>query len=328
MFKQAGKVKFTALMLALSLGGVGVASATTFAGGLVGGKNTLLDESRETYVDANGDGRFSVGDVIFGYIRISDFQPGGAAANNQVYGIFSQQVAAGSAGRNVIFQPTTVAGLTLFDLTGSNANVGANAIAAFYDKTPAFTDLINNVSPVGNTSMTDYLAHIQTGTLRIVAGLDGVDDFLFSEISIQAAVAGMSIGGFNAAFTDPVANNNFTVASNFGAFSMLYNNTGFAFNAQSIFNPLTAAFSSAEIGITQGTTGGAVGGGILPSPKGWLEAGGAFAQCLTPVGDVACGFTDKNNFTVDVQVPEPATLALLSVSLLGLGFAGRRRRQG
>lgn len=305
---------------------VGAAQAATINGGLVSGLNSILDESRESYVDANRNGLFDVGDVIYGYIRISDFQPKGVTGNNQVYGVFSQQVLAGSAGRNVLFGATTVAGLRLVDLLGGDANVNTSAIAAFYDKPTPYTDIINVNPPGPPTSMGGYLDYIRTnGTLRLVAGLDQADDFLFSEITAQAAGLGVTVGAANAVFANPLLTSAFTVAGNFGGFTFSYNNTDFSFDEVLTFNPVTGLFVNADIAISSGTTSGANGANTLPSPNNWKEAGGAFAQCATALGDAACGFQNKNDFLVNVAVPEPGSLALTSLALLALGGLARRK---
>lgn len=305
---------------------VGAAQAATINGGLVGGLNSILDESRESYVDANSNGRFDAGDVIFGYIRISDFQPKGVTGNNQVYGVFSQQVLPGSAGRNVLFGATTVAGLRLVDLLGGDANVNTSAIAAFYDKPAPYTDLINTNPPGPPTSMGGYLDYIRNnGTLRLVAGLDQADDFLFSEITLQAAGLGVTVGAPNGVFANPALNSAFTVAGNFGGFTFSYNNTDFTFDEVLTFNPVTGLFVNADIAISSGTTAGANGVNTLPAPTNWKEAGGAFAQCATALGDAACGFQNKNDFLVNVAVPEPGSLALTSLALLALGGLARRK---
>jgi hypothetical protein len=321
--------KLTPLALALGFA-AGAAQAVTINSGLVAGANNLIDESRETYVDANNDGKFGVGDVIFGYIRISDFQPSGNTANNQVYGVFSQQIAAGSAGRNVIFEATTVAGLRLKDLLGGDANVGTNALAAFYDRPTAYTDLINSEPPTAPTSMPGYLDYIRNnGALRLVAGFGDADDFLFSEVSLLAAGAGLFVGGSNtsiltARFAD-------TMASNFGAFSILYEDTDWSFNEIGTFNPLTFTPADGGVLISSGTTSGASGADVLPVTHNWQDAGGSYRQCSTSTSptspDANCGFTNKNNFSVNAyKVPEPDSLGLFSAALLGLaGFARRRK---
>lgn len=307
--------------LALALGfAAGAAQAVTINNGLVAGSNTLEDASRETYVDVNNDGRFNAGDVIFGYIQIANLSPAGLVANNQIYGIFSQQIAASSSGRNVVFEATTAAGLTLKDLTGGNANVGANALAAFYDRSTPYTNLITTSAPGAPSSMQDYLNYIyNNGTLRVVAGFGDADDFLVSEINSTFS-GSMSVGSSNA----PIINlsSGIRVAANDGAFSVLYNNTDWVFNEQALTPTIDG-----QILVSGGSTTGS--GNSTPLPQTWLDAGAGNRQCTSSAGvDTNCGFTDKNDFVVDVakRVPEPGSLSLFSAALLGLaGFARRRK---
>lgn len=331
------KLKSMALAIGLAMAGAGTAQAVTLSNALVGGPNDLIDESRETYVDANSNGLFDVGDVIFGYIRISDAQPKGAGGNNQIYGVFSQEIIASqpgsligpTAGRNVFFGPTTVAGLTLSDLLGGDPNVSTTSIAAFYDKPAPYIDLVNNNPPGPPADMPGYIDYIRTnGTLRLVAGFNDPDDFLYSEISLGAFGAGIAVGAPNGPFVTALSS--FTLASNFGAFSVQYQDAlPYIFqDIVPVIGPLGLVL--AEVGISSGTTGGADGASVNPQPKNWLDAGGAYTQCLYtgPDGvprDTNCGFTDKNNFTVNV-IPEPGTLALASVALLAAGGLARRRR--
>lgn len=317
--------------IALALG-LAVASfsaqAVLIGQGLVGGDNTLIDESREAYVDANTNGKFDAGDVIFGYIRISDFQPGGSTGNNQVYGVFSQQIASTSAGRNVDFVATTVNGLTLKDLLGGNMNVGVNSLAAFFDSPTPYTDLINSNPPGPPANMQGYIDYINNnGTLELVAGFSDFDDFLYSEITTGAFNQGIQIGSSNAAFA--TAGASLTLANNSGAFSLSYNNTGRIFNdLVPVLNPYAPGFILAEVAVSSGTTAGSAGA-VNPDPKNWLDAGPGYVQCATttPGVDANCGFIDKNNFSVNV-IPEPGSLALVSMALFGLtGFARRRKNR-
>jgi hypothetical protein len=322
--------KLTPLALALGLA-AGAAQAVTINGGLVAGNNVLSDESRETYVDANKDGLFNIGDVVFGYVRISDFQPSGNPANLQVWGVFSEEIAAGSGGRDVIFKPTTVAGLTLKELLGNDARVGANSFAAMYDSPVGFTDMINAAPPTNPTSMQGYFDYIRTtGTLRIVGGFVDSNDFLYSENTRQGALqVGDPNGGIANAPFGPLS-----IASNFGAISITYNATDWLFNDVPTQNPLQLGGwgnAQGQIVISSGTTGG--GAGALPNPDNWKNAGNdssgnPYLQCNVGGVDQNCGFTDKNDFAVNAykQLPEPGSLGLFSTALLGLaGFARRRK---
>lgn len=328
MSKQANKLKSIALAVGLAMAGIGSAQAVTITQGLVNGQNDLVDESRETYVDANTNGLFDAGDVIFGYIRISDFQPAGNSGNNQVYGVFSQQVSGfftNFIGTFITFAPTTVAGLTLADLLG-DASISASAMAAFYDRPTSYVDLINSNPPGPPADMTGYISYIKSnGTRQVVAGFSDADDFLQSQLQSSLVLP----GGPNGAI--PTVPSSITLTGNVGALSILENNTTLVFNDVVPVlreNPIPFAPSLvlAEVAVSSGTTAGAAGSSVLPQPKNWLEAGGPYAQCATAAGDVACGFTNKNNFTVNVTIPEPGSLALLSAALLGVaGFARRRK---
>lgn len=325
--------KLTPLALALGLA-AGAAQAVDLNAGLLPGFNTLVDESRETYIDANGDGKFNVGDVLMGYVRMSDFQPAGVpgqSANLQLWAVFSEEIATGSNGGNIIFKPTTVAGLTLKELLGNDANVGANAFAALYDKPTPYTDIINLAPPTNPSNMKGYFDYIRNnGTLRIVGGFGDSDDFLSS---INSPTAGLNIGDPNGIIPQAVFGLD-TIAANYGAISILYNNTDWLFNEMNATNPLASGGrnnADGQIIISRGTTGGTAG--APPVPANWLDAGSdasntPYAQCLTLNGDQNCGFTAKNDFAVNVykQLPEPGSLGLFSTALLGLaGFARRRK---
>ena len=220
-----------ALAAAAALGMFGASQAqTTINNGLTpGAQNLVSDESRETYVDANRNGLFDTGDVIFGYIQIQNFSPSGALAGNAVYGVFSQQVTSITGTTNINFGATTVAGLTLQALTG-NAAAPAGSIASFYDNAAGYGTNLITTALGGATSMKDYIDFITgNGTLRLTAGLSRPSDFL---------VSGSNFAG--------APNSNFInlpsgiqVAATGGGLSVVQNNTNFSYAANvSVSSPI------------------------------------------------------------------------------------------
>mgnify|MGYP001412089201 CR=1 FL=1 len=317
----------TAIAAAAGLLVAGAVSATTIAGGLTPGVlNTIEDQDREAYVDVDADGRISVGDVFFGFVRIDNFLPKGVSTN-KVYGIISNQITGadpyGLGTNNILtLGTTTAAGLTLDALTG-DANT-AGGLVAVYDSAVDFADLIN-APPGGATTMFDYINYIvANGTLRLVGGFDPAGD-PDNYLHVQNILS-LSLNSLNA----PLATLSTSVSINsfVGGLSVLYNNTPFVYDDAVVTTDFTGLNSyTNQIGIGNGASRGMVGEG---NEAIWANAGAGFAQCTTATGAAAsCGVVTDADFFVQPRraVPEPASLALLGASFIGLIGAGQLARR-
>jgi hypothetical protein len=285
--------------------------------------NTYEDVSREAFIDVNGDGKLSAGDVIVGYTSIDrrTSPSPGFDTTNQIYGIFSLQVGPLTGGSLVQFVPTTAPGLSLAAL--GVAGAGATDVLAAYDKFPSFTpDLITTAPPDlnanGKADLQDYLLAIEgQGTLELTAGLSNLPtDFFVNNTTVPVA---LQTTAFIAA-----ASNGTTVGVASAAMALNINNTGVTFvnDTATAFNPFLLALVTDQLELSHG----GVAGAVLAGPTGFTDAsalaGGLYAgkQCPGP-----CGFTDNADFIVH-PIPAPGPLTLLGAGFLGISLMAARRR--
>lgn len=304
-----------AAAVVLGLGLAASAGATTINGGLVSGVlNTLEDQDREAYVDVNGDGLISIGDVFIGVVRIDNFKPKNLPSSNQVYGVISNQItgfSAFGADQLVTLGVTTAAGLSLPELTG-NPNT-AGGLVAVYDRAGSFTqDLITSPTAA------DMLAYISLvtgeGTLRVTAGLGtAADTYLHAYV-----LPTFGVGASNDIFT--LAPVSLEFGDFGGGLDVLYNNTNFIYTDSVLTLDKATGFHTTQVGIAKGTFGGMLGDGN----EAQFGSVPGYTQCTASGKAVTCGFvTDADFYVAPISVPEPGSLTLLGAALIGL--TGLRR---
>lgn len=297
---------------------------------LAEGQNTFEDQNREAYVDVDGDGKLSVGDVLLGFVRLDDHQPivsGVGSINDRIYAIFSQQVTnitllTGPGGNPVFgqvdFGPTTATGLKLSDIV---SGAPANGIIALFSSPVPITNLIN-ISPGDTTvngyiNLFDYFKLITANmSLDAVAGISQPDDYFTATTSSPSGLGLFASGG---AATIPNIEQGVTVANfHAGLTIVLNNNPVVIYNETVLSTNLTLhelVIKNGSVSGMKNATNSSEWSSILPDLNAYYA------------GKNPGGFITDADFLVNVTViPEPGMFAILVsfVTVGSLGFAIRR----
>lgn len=281
------------LAAALVAGGVSAAMALPVGSAIPGGPVLFSDNSAETWLDNNGNGVLDEGDALRGIFKIDN-----------ITGSSGVQVAIG-------------AGSSYNELTGIFQTIVTGRTFLFSTPAGNFYNYSFGVDPlfdVGNTGVVGRLyedagnnfARIGCGTLANCEAT-ATDGSLWAELGLGAGPNGFwSAANAN---ENPGIGSFLPLNSPLGTFGMgldfITNNSGFMWNKVACLDTTTGVVGFVDV---------CGQGGILASGNG-LPGG-----VNSPYG-----IFDNVDFTAN-RVPEPGSLALIALGLLGVGAVSRKRK--
>lgn len=275
--------------------GISAANATSVNSVVAGQDNLLSDNSAESLINAgnSSDTIVDVGDRLRGILNIGTVENSngntnlGSAGVNELTAIFDITVMSKSCGTG---------GLNCTFEFGPTASFQAE-LAAWgfsYGGSDAMIAFFEDSTPDydrgagGVPTIAAAEATATDGNAYWLFGLDNVDDYWRAR-SDSDDIAAITIPNFD--FGDLAA-----------ALTMFENPTGMAVASDRICATSIGGFTVATADVC------------------------ALGNLLTPTGATPFQSFDDVNFTIS-SVPEPATLGLLGLGLMGIGFAARRRKQ-
>ncbi len=275
--------------------GTSHAQAATYLGAIAGaaGSNlTLEDNSREQWVDVDGNGQINAGDRLEGFLRFDSFNPPAQGANNNLYVTFSQTFGTDFSGTSL------GGGFTQY--RGTFSSVTLNFLEGAFSQDWSTADLSGGVA-------TAIAALTSEGTSAFKAGLVSADDFFAFQTG--ALEAGVTDYVQNPALTTSILSSN--PLGNFGAGLSVYD-----ININAIFErSITTTFLS---GSTIYGAGKKYDLAVINGNFGGINDG------VGTVQNMPNGFVDNADVVIHATIPEPGVISLLGLGLVSLGAAKRR----
>ena len=310
------KFAVIAALFALPVSSANAGVLTSLIGAVPGGGPLALnDDSRDFFVDVDGSGGVTIGDVLFGVVQIDSTSPPNIDTDNQLYGVFSQtfetvdvDITDGTASGT--FAPTA-GEFSLETLTGLDLN--EDAFVAVFERAGGFSVDIDsfNIGDVEGVIDAETLIDsiVDEGAFDFSAGFrdeasGGVGPFGLPDtgdfFGFQTDLSLAGIDGALAVGPGEITNN-IQLGSFGGGLSVLDNNLGSVefFDNLVAVSPFGNTF--AEVTITGGT---------------FSAVGGTLENGIFPI-------INNADFQINAVVPEPGSIAIWGM----LGFCGLTRRR-
>lgn len=296
------KLKKIAVGLGLALSLVGA----TANAAILSFEDDDIDFALNSDGTAKTSGTLAIGDILVSIFEIPNYTIDGVnaiPAGQELTGVAAIQLVSGDGSlANPWTFAATTQGLSTWSDTDLSAYSGAT-VAMFFNSTTPDLDLNFASNPAGScTSLADCITAATNGTLVQVDGFAGdADEFWQSTMSILGGGDVGTVGNTSGAIQ---------VATFNAAQTTLFNLDG------------TVGFQAIATGdaCPTGTTGadGCVSGPVLSGP---LKGGGGLNA-----GVKADGAFARSDFDITKRtVPEPGSLALISLGLSGLAFYRRKK---